>query len=31
MRYELFVSKLEVYNEKICDLLVKDTEHPAKK
>ncbi|KAL7587198.1 hypothetical protein Lser_V15G40518 [Lactuca serriola] len=31
MRYELFVSMLEVYNEKICDLLVEDTEHPAKK
>ncbi|XP_052623227.1 kinesin-like protein KIN-14S [Lactuca sativa] len=31
MRYELFVSMLEVYNEKIRDLLVEETEHPSKK
>ncbi|KAI7741670.1 hypothetical protein M8C21_005368 [Ambrosia artemisiifolia] len=31
MKYQLFVSMLEVYNEKIKDLLVEDAEHPAKK
>ncbi|KAJ9535891.1 hypothetical protein OSB04_un000947 [Centaurea solstitialis] len=31
MRYELFVSMLEVYNEKIRDLLVEDANQPAKK
>lgn len=32
MKYELFVSMLEVYNEKIRDLLVEDTEQqPTKK
>ncbi|XP_030545551.1 kinesin-like protein KIN-14S [Rhodamnia argentea] len=31
MRYELLVSMLEVYNEKIRDLLVESTEQPAKK
>ncbi|XP_022020531.1 uncharacterized protein LOC110920655 isoform X2 [Helianthus annuus] len=31
MKYQLFVSMLEVYNEKIKDLLVEDTDHPAKK
>lgn len=31
MRYELFVSMLEVYNEKIRDLLVESSEQPAKK
>ncbi|KAJ0795449.1 putative minus-end-directed kinesin ATPase [Helianthus annuus] len=30
MKYQLFVSMLEVYNEKIKDLLVEDTDHPAK-
>ncbi|KAL1549604.1 Kinesin-like protein KIN-14S, variant 2 [Salvia divinorum] len=31
MRYELFVSMLEVYNEKIRDLLVENPNQPAKK
>lgn len=31
MRYELFVSMLEVYNEKIRDLLVDNPNNPAKK
>ncbi|KAL3843963.1 hypothetical protein ACJIZ3_001366 [Penstemon smallii] len=31
MRYELFVSMLEVYNEKIRDLLVENSDEPAKK
>ncbi|GJS74746.1 kinesin-like protein KIN-14S [Tanacetum coccineum] len=31
MRYQLSVSMLEVYNEMIRDLLVKDTNQPAKK
>ncbi|KMT13775.1 hypothetical protein BVRB_4g081510 isoform A [Beta vulgaris subsp. vulgaris] len=31
MRYELFVSMLEVYNEKIRDLLVENTSEPPKK
>uniref|UniRef100_A0A2N9EE15 Kinesin-like protein n=1 Tax=Fagus sylvatica TaxID=28930 RepID=A0A2N9EE15_FAGSY len=31
MRYELFVSMLEVYNEKIRDLLVENSNQPAKK
>ncbi|CAK9168033.1 unnamed protein product [Ilex paraguariensis] len=31
LRYELFVSMLEVYNEKIRDLLVEDCSQPAKK
>lgn len=31
MRYELFVSMLEVYNEKIRDLLVENPNNPAKK
>ncbi|KAK6139365.1 hypothetical protein DH2020_026873 [Rehmannia glutinosa] len=31
MRYELFVSMLEVYNEKIRDLLVGNSNEPAKK
>ncbi|KAJ0587508.1 putative minus-end-directed kinesin ATPase [Helianthus annuus] len=31
MKYKLFVSMLEVYNEKIKDLLVEDIDHPAKK
>ncbi|PON43931.1 Kinesin-like protein [Trema orientale] len=31
MRYELFVSMLEVYNEKIRDLLVDGSNQPAKK
>ena len=31
MRYELFVSMLEVYNEKIMDLLVENSNQPAKK
>lgn len=31
MRYELLVSMLEVYNEKIRDLLVENSNHPAKK
>ncbi|XP_015570564.1 kinesin-like protein KIN-14S isoform X1 [Ricinus communis] len=31
MRYELFVSMLEVYNEKIRDLLVENTNQPPKK
>ncbi|KAI3786788.1 hypothetical protein L1987_40760 [Smallanthus sonchifolius] len=31
MRYQLFVSMLEVYNEKIKDLLVEDADQPAKK
>ncbi|CAA2961660.1 kinesin KIN-14S [Olea europaea subsp. europaea] len=31
MRYELFVSMLEVYNEKIRDLLVDNSNQPAKK
>ncbi|KAF5803224.1 putative minus-end-directed kinesin ATPase [Helianthus annuus] len=31
MKYQLFVSMLEVYNEKIKDLLVEDTDHPTKK
>ncbi|KAM0040497.1 putative minus-end-directed kinesin ATPase [Helianthus debilis subsp. tardiflorus] len=31
MKYQLLVSMLEVYNEKIKDLLVEDTDHPAKK
>lgn len=31
MRYQLFVSMLEVYNEKIRDLLVEDADQPAKK
>ncbi|KAG8363814.1 hypothetical protein BUALT_Bualt19G0061400 [Buddleja alternifolia] len=30
-RYELFVSMLEVYNEKIRDLLVENSNQPAKK
>ncbi|GMY21412.1 kinesin-like protein KIN-14S isoform X2, partial [Fagus crenata] len=30
MRYELFVSMLEVYNEKIRDLLVENSNQPAK-
>nr|GEX10608.1 kinesin-like protein KIN-14S [Tanacetum cinerariifolium] len=31
MRYEMSVSMLEIYNEKIRDLLVKDAKQPAKK
>ncbi|XXG83520.1 hypothetical protein AAC387_Pa10g1255 [Persea americana] len=31
MRYELFVSMLEVYNEKIRDLLVESSQQPTKK
>lgn len=31
MRYELFVSMLEVYNEKIRDLLVENSNQPSKK
>lgn len=31
MKYELSVSMLEVYNEKIRDLLVENSNHPAKK
>ena len=31
MRYELLVSMLEVYNEKIRDLLADNTDQPAKK
>ncbi|XP_061945324.1 kinesin-like protein KIN-14S [Populus nigra] len=31
MRYELFVSMLEVYNEKIKDLLVENSNQPTKK
>ncbi|GAB2277497.1 Kinesin-like protein KIN-14S [Dionaea muscipula] len=31
MRYELYVSMLEVYNEKIRDLLVEDSYRPTKK
>ena len=31
MRYELVVSMLEVYNEKIRDLLVENSNQPAKK
>lgn len=31
MKYELFVSMLEVYNEKIRDLLVDNFNQPAKK
>ncbi|CAL5431328.1 unnamed protein product [Camellia sinensis] len=31
MRYELFVSMLEVYNEKIRDLLIENSNQPAKK
>ncbi|XP_055816757.1 kinesin-like protein KIN-14S isoform X1 [Solanum dulcamara] len=31
MKYELFVSMLEVYNEKIKDLLVENSNQPAKK
>ena len=31
IRYELFVSMLEVYNEKIRDLLVDNSNHPPKK
>ncbi|KAK1440499.1 hypothetical protein QVD17_06327 [Tagetes erecta] len=31
MKYQLFVSMLEVYNEKIKDLLVEDADQPAKK
>ena len=31
MRYELFVSMLEVYNEKIRDLLVDNSNQQAKK
>ncbi|KZV54269.1 kinesin-4-like [Dorcoceras hygrometricum] len=31
MKYELFVSMLEVYNEKIRDLLVENSNQPAKK
>lgn len=31
MRYELSVSMLEVYNEKIRDLLVDNTNQPTKK
>ncbi|KAJ9180229.1 hypothetical protein P3X46_008501 [Hevea brasiliensis] len=31
MRYELFVSMLEVYNEKIRDLLVENSNQPPKK
>ena len=31
MRYELFVSMLEVYNEKIQDLLIDNSNQPAKK
>uniref|UniRef100_F6HYZ5 Kinesin-like protein n=1 Tax=Vitis vinifera TaxID=29760 RepID=F6HYZ5_VITVI len=31
MNYELFVSMLEVYNEKIRDLLVENSNQPAKK
>nr|GMC47229.1 kinesin-like protein KIFC3 [Ipomoea batatas]GMC54690.1 kinesin-like protein KIFC3 [Ipomoea batatas] len=31
MKYELFVSMLEVYNEKIRDLLVDNFSEPAKK
>ncbi|PWA61348.1 P-loop containing nucleoside triphosphate hydrolases superfamily protein [Artemisia annua] len=30
-KYQLFVSMLEVYNEKIRDLLVEDADQPAKK
>lgn len=31
MKYELFVSMLEVYNEKIRDLLVENFNQPSKK
>ncbi|GJX35697.1 kinesin-like protein KIN-14S, partial [Tanacetum coccineum] len=31
MRYEMSVSMLQIYNEKIRDLLVKDAKQPAKK
>lgn len=31
MNYELYVSMLEVYNEKIRDLLVENSNQPAKK
>ncbi|CAK7340697.1 unnamed protein product [Dovyalis caffra] len=31
MRYEIFVSMLEVYNEKIKDLLVENSDQPPKK
>ncbi|XAR49116.1 Minus-end-directed kinesin ATPase [Bertholletia excelsa] len=31
MRYELFVSMLEVYNEKIRDLLIENSNQPTKK
>ena len=31
MRYELFVSMLEVYNEKIRDLLIQNSDQPGKK
>ncbi|KAK9070716.1 hypothetical protein SSX86_011118 [Deinandra increscens subsp. villosa] len=31
MRFQLYVSMLEVYNEKIKDLLVEDSNQPAKK
>jgi len=31
MKYELFVSMLEVYNEKIRDLLIDSFSQPAKK
>ena len=31
MKYELFVSMLEVYNEKIRDLLIESSNQPAKK
>ncbi|GFY90593.1 P-loop containing nucleoside triphosphate hydrolases superfamily protein [Actinidia rufa] len=31
MRYELFVSMLEVYNEKIRDLLIENSDQPGKK
>lgn len=31
MKYELFVSMLEVYNEKIRDLLIETSNQPAKK
>lgn len=31
MRYELYVSMLEVYNEKIKDLLVESSDEPHKK
>lgn len=31
MKYQLLVSMLEVYNEKIRDLLVEDADQPSKK